>query len=353
MKNMKIMAVFAVLLAAALFVGAASANVSRNVSNQSGLAFVYETINISINDAAMASTTPVLIKFSEGSNPTAVNTIYGEKTEPGYAKFTLYDSAVGSNYGTYYATTNYSNASKAGSVSIWYPDLTLKAELATVSGTSVITSGASIDGKSINKNTNIAFLIDAPKVGPAYDERRFAAEARIVFTTPTAGKTTYFGEYDFSKTELTGPQIIANAIKDGQIYQYASAGPDAPAGVYTAYAEFKGFYIDANKLFEGFKDNAKKSNSVTFTVQSTTLELTSEKDSVVRSNPFTVTIQGNSNALYFIYLDGVSANDKNPKLQQSQPGMKTTIYQNITPTGVSIANKDDANVMGSYAFFET
>ncbi|HJK00994.1 MAG TPA: MEMAR_RS02690 family S-layer glycoprotein [Methanocorpusculum sp.] len=350
---MKIMAVFAVLLAAALFVGAASADVTRNVSNQNGLAFVYETINISINDAAMASTTPVLIKFSEGSNPTAVNTIYGEKTEPGYAKFTLYDSAVGSHYGTYYATTNYSNASSAGSVSIWYPDLTLKAELATVSGTSATTSGDSIDGKSVNKNTNVAFLIDAPRVGPAYNAANFNVAAQIVFTTPIAGKTTYFGEYDFSKTDLTGPQVKANAIKDGNIYQYASAGLNAPAGVYTAYAEFKDFNVDGEKLFSGFKENAKKSNSVTFTVQSTTLVLTSEQESVVRSNPFTVTIQGNSNSLYFVYLDGISASDKNPKLQQGQSGMKTTIDQDIIPTGVIIANKDDANVMGSYAFFET
>lgn len=136
-------------------------------------------------------------------------------------------------------------------------------------------------------------------------------------------------------------------------HQYASAGSDAAAGVYTAYAEFKSFNVDTNKMFTGFKDNAKKSNTISFTVQSTTLVLTASKDSVVRSNPFTVTIQGNSNALYFVYLDGASSGDKNPKLQPGQSGMKTTIDQTIVPTGVTIADSTNANIKGSYAFFET
>ena len=95
MKNTKIMAVLVVLLAAMLFVGAASAADYnyRNVSNNGGLAFVYETINISVNDY-MGSEKPVLIKFSEGSNPTSVNTIYGEWNGENNATFTLYDTAV-------------------------------------------------------------------------------------------------------------------------------------------------------------------------------------------------------------------------------------------------------------------
>ena len=246
MKNTKIMAVLVVLLAAMLFVGAASAaaagDVYRNVSNNGGLAFVYEMINISVDKADMGSEQPVLIKFSEGSTPTAVNTIYGVMNADGKsATFTLYDTAVGSNYGTYYATTNYSNASKAGSVSIWYPELTLKAELATPGipdGTvyPATTAGDSIDGKSITKNTNVSFLIDAPRVGPAYDATNFTAAAQIMFTTPAAGKTTYFGDFNFDKTNLTATQVQANATKAtdaGKIYKYASAGSDAAAGTYS------------------------------------------------------------------------------------------------------------------------
>ena len=360
MKNTKIMAVLVVLLAAMLFVGAASAADYnyRNVSNNGGLAFVYETINVSVDKAVMGSEKPVLIKFSEGSNPTSVNTIYGEWNGENNATFTLYDTAVGSNYGTYYATTNYSNASKAGSVSIWYPELTLKAELATVNGpTDVTTSGDSIDGKSITKNTNVAFLIDAPRVGPAYDETNFAAAAQIMFTTPAAGKTTYFGNFNFDKTNLTATQVQANATNaTGDPYNYAFAGSDAAAGTYTAYAEFKAFNVDGDKKFSGFKDNAEKSNTITFTVQSTTLTLTAGKDSVIRSTPFTVDIQGDSNALYFVYLDGASASDVNPTLQPGQAGMKSAVDSTLVPTydGKAVIGTEDASkLVGTYGFFET
>ena len=327
MKNTKIMAVLVVLLAAMLFVGAASATADynyRNVSNNGGLAFVYETINVSVDKAVMGSEKPVLIKFSEGSNPTSVNTIYGEWDGENNAIFTLYDTAVGSNYGTYYATTNYSNASKAGSVSIWYPELTLKAELATVTGSeSVTTSGDSIDGKSITKNTNVSFLIDAPRVGPAYDATNFSAAAQIMFTTPAAGKTTYFGNFNFDKTNLTATQVQANATNDGDIYKYAFAGSDAAAGTYSAYAEFKAFNVDGDKKFSGFKDNAKKSNTITFTVQSTSLSITAAQDSVIRSNPFTVTIQGDSNEEYKVFITNPEDSpDKNPELQDGQSGWK-------------------------------
>lgn len=136
------------------------------------------------------------------------------------ATFTLYDSAVGSTYGTYYATTNYSNVSKVASVSIWYPDLTLKAELATVSGTTATPTGDSIDGKNIDKNTNITFLIDATRVGPAYDATNIAAKApQIVFTTPVSGKTTYFGSYNFNETNLTKTEVQANATIGSTTYQ--------------------------------------------------------------------------------------------------------------------------------------
>ena len=328
MKNTKIMAVLVVLLAAMLFVGAASAadNSPRNVSNNGGLAFVYETINVSVDKADMGSEKPVLIKFSEGSNPTSVNTIYGEWNGENNAIFTLYDTAVGSNYGTYYATTNYSNASMAGSVSIWYPELTLKAELATVSGNDVTTSGDSIDGKSITKNTNVTFLIDAPRVGPAYNATNFAAAAQIMFTTPAAGKTTYFGDFNFDKTNLTATQVQANATNAGKTYNYAFAGSDAAAGTYTAYAEFKEFNVDGGKKFSGFKDNAEKSNTITFTVQSTSLSITAAQDSVIRSNPFTVTIQGDSNEQYNVYITNPEDNSaKNPTVQQGQAGFQEYI----------------------------
>ena len=219
MKNTKIMAVLVVLLAAMLFVGAASAAGDYvNVSN-GGSAFVYEKIYL--NDTTAATAT-VLTKFSEGSNPTAVNTIYADNA----GNFSLYASSVNGQYGTYYATDAWdaNNMSKTFRVSIWYPEISLKAELTT--GGWGVTSGDSIDGKTINKNTNVTFLIDTPMVGPANSSTtdRFVTDGKnlsvkIVFTTPVGGKTTDFGTDNggnvtsFSNIGVTKSQNVAGSVK--------------------------------------------------------------------------------------------------------------------------------------------
>ena len=126
MKNTKIMAVLVVLLAAMLFVGAASAAGDYVNVSSGGSAFVYEKIHL--NDTTAATAT-VLTKFSEGSNPTAVNTIYADNA----GNFSLYASSVNGQYGTYYAIDAWdaNNMSNTFRVSIWYPEISLKAELTT------------------------------------------------------------------------------------------------------------------------------------------------------------------------------------------------------------------------------
>ncbi|MDE2522911.1 MAG: MEMAR_RS02690 family S-layer glycoprotein [Methanocorpusculum sp.] len=329
---MKIMAVLAVLLISALFMGAASAaEYDRNVSSGQN-AFVFETINVTGTLDG-----DVLTKFSEGTHPTAVNVIYGSN-----GIFNLYESVVNGQYGTYYATNNYSNVSSVASISIWYPELTLKAELTTNLNTGA-TSGDSVAGKTINKNTNVTFLIDAPKVGPS-NTTDFEPFAKIVFTTPAGGKTTTFGTKPF----------VDLAINKSQVNAGYTAPVNAEAGTWTAQAEFT--------KPTSFSDYAAKSNTVSFTVQSTTLTLTAAKDSVVRSNPFTVTIQGDSQMMYFIYLDGASSSDVNPTLMDGQSGRKLNNASAsglpLTPAYTSgstqpLVDDNQQNLKKTWGYFET
>jgi hypothetical protein len=60
-------------------------------------------------------------------------------------------------------------------------------------------------------------------------------------------------------------------------------------------------------------------------VRSTSLTLTAAKDSVVRNNPFVVTIQGDSLAYYGIYLENAQSGDKNPELQPNQEGWQNDL----------------------------
>ena len=267
-----------------------------------------------------------LIKYSEGTNPTAVNTISGTN-----GVFYLTESVVNGQYGAYYY--NGTPATNGDYIYIWYPEISLQAELTT--GADGATSGDSINGKTINKNTQVSFLINSPKVAPALD----GVTAKIVFTTPAGGVTTVFGDNtsnNLGNIPLSGTQTIA--LGKGMII-----GNTAEPGTWTAQAEY---------LTAPFNDYAEKSNTVTFTVQSTALTVSAAKDSVIRSNPFTVTIQGDSQMVYFVYLDGASASDVNPTLQPGQSGMVTTAAGSAVDITVPLVGTGE-NLANTYGYFET
>ncbi|MDE2524345.1 MAG: MEMAR_RS02690 family S-layer glycoprotein, partial [Methanocorpusculum sp.] len=272
-------------------------------------AFVYE--HIIVNGTQTAGK---LTKFSDGSSPSVVNQISSDAT----GVFYLTEDVVGNNYGTYYLTAAWD--STAPYINIWYPELSIQAELTTNTATGA-TAGDSIDGKNVNKDTVVSFLINAPKVGPAYYNATAGtgATAKIVFTTPVSGKTTQFGTVDYNKKLLTASQTNAG---------WTAAGDDATAGTYTAQAEYV--------LPSYFSDYAKKSNTISFTLQSSTLTITAAKDSVVRSNPFTVTISGKAQEVYAVYLENAINTDVNPTLQTGQSGFQGYFLTDTT-NGVNTA----------------
>ena len=295
---------------------------TRYVENQHD-AFVFEYIYIIDGEVK-------LTKYSEGTNPTAVNQISGKD-----GVFYLTEAVVNGQYGAYYYDGN-----KPGSgtedkyIYIWYPEISLQAELTTNSVTGT-TSGDSINGKTINKNTQVSFLINSPKVAPALDD----VTAKIVFTTPAGGVTTVFGDStsnNLGKIPLSGTQTIA-------LGKGMTIGDTAEPGTWTAQAEY---------LTAPFNDYAEKSNTVTFTVQSTALTVSAAKDSVIRSNPFTVTIQGDSQGVYFVYLDGASASDNNPKLQEGQNGYVDVAIP-ADDNSVSLVDTTKQKLEGTWGYFET
>ncbi|HJK51919.1 MAG TPA: hypothetical protein O0X60_02230, partial [Methanocorpusculum sp.] len=273
-----------------------------------------------------------LVKYSDGATPSVINQISGAS-----GIFYLTEDVVGGQYGTYNVT---GDAGNLDTISIWYPEISLQAELTT--GANGATSGDSIDGKTINKNTEISFLINSPKVQPALageEEEEKRASAKIVFTTPAGGQTTYFGDSvsnNLGNIPLSGTQTIA-------LGKGMTIGDTAEPGTWTAQAEY---------LTVPFDKYAKKSNTVTFTVQSTALAVSAAKDSVIRSNPFTVTIQGDSQMVYFVYLDGASASDVNPTLQLGQNGWVTTAAGPAVDNDVPLVGQG-VDLDDTYGYFET
>ena len=251
-----------------------SINVVRDLSN-GGDAFVYETI---YTDGALT------LRNNESG---LVNMIPADAN--GYVE--LLESSVGGKYGEYEIGTT------GMMVNIWYPELTLVAYL---EGTT-----DSIDGKTVGKLDPVTFYVESPKVAAA----KIGATVTIWFTTTVGGKTSVYG-IDYANA---GPLTQAR-----QMIGTSAAGDTIAAGTYTAYAEFQ--------TPIAFKDYAEKSNTITFTVQSTSLSITAAQDSVVRSNPFSVTISGAANTLYNVYITNPEDEaGKNPTLQPGQAGYQSDI----------------------------
>ena len=296
-------------------------------------AFVFEKINVTA-----ASNDPVLTLYSSGANPQVINSISGTPVN-GKLYFYLTESSVGKNYGKYVVGNNPTGAN--GIVYIWYPEISLEGRLAQ----NGVALSDSIDGQTVNRETPITFLINSPQVASAFLNTTTAgvidqaAKAKVVFTTPAGGKTTAFGDGDYSTIQLIGTQTQSAA---------STSGENAPAGTYTAQAEYIAFELLDGSDYSVFSDYAAKSNTVSFTLQSSTLTITAAKDSVVRSNPFTVTISGNSNTNYVVYLESANLNEINPTLQTSQSG-----FQGYVKTLTTISGGETEVGLESSGVFET
>ena len=262
---------------------------------------------IFVDDPSGTPPTSLVLYDGEAGKSTALNTISGKG-----GIFNLLDSAVKGQYGSYYTG--------AGYVNIWDPSMTLKVELAG-------SPGDSVNGKTVTRDTELAFYVEAPVVANA---DAVDAKVKLVFTPPSGGSVTTFGITE----EDSAGNFLDIPLKDAsQLINTVAPGSNAQAGVWTVQAEYTSP--------EGFKNYAAKSNTITFTVQSSTLTLTAAEDSVIRSNPFMVTIKGNANTPYAIYIDNADATDNAPTLAPGQVGEKgdfTKIAKYGGDTTTDVAN---------------
>lgn len=289
--------VLVVVLAAMFCAGSTVAETTNDRAVQSGAdVFVYESIRVMDAENNQISTeNSKLTKLSGDTTPDIIHQISADAN----GNFTLYEETVYNHYGVYYlADTPGAVTDATPFVNIWYPEISIYGEFTT--GENGETQGDSIDGKTIDKDTNVTFLINAPKTGPA----GIGATAKIVFTTPNGGKTTTFGTKTFEMIHLTTAQTRAG---------WTAAGDDAVSGTYTAQAEYT--------APQYFVDCARKSNTISFTVNREPLVITAAKDSVVRGNPFTVTINGKADSDFAVFIVGYDSSEGNiPTLVPNQDG---------------------------------
>lgn len=135
-----------------------------------------------------------------------------------------------------------------------------------------------------------------------------------------------------------------------------------PAGTYKVWAESKLNDMKDNYKTSGGADYTGKtiSTAYTITIVSDTLKITSNKESVVRSNPFSVTITGTPQATYNLWvkgtntMDGYSYNEVPPQINDNQEGVVvgssvTASYPYQNGAGNTVSD-NTPNVTGNSSF---
>jgi len=294
MKSMTKLMVVAMVLAAALVVAPAAA---REITTSGANIYVGEEE----------------VNFNATAYPGAVRLVhYTDRTAEATDKiFTLVGGNVteftpGIPTGTYYLDTG-TKAGELASFNVQNPEATLDVVLDN-------SRKDSVNGKSVTKNTVLAF-----KLGTNVDTT-VNARINIDLTLPGGGVTNNFSTVGLTRV-ATGATVYVDPI----------SLLDAEAGTYTAVAKW-----DKKTDFYG---KGYDSKAVTFEVTSKDLAITSNKDSLVRGNSFTVTITGESNTVYYLYVKDAGSVNYPWMIEQNGVNFTTNVA-----AGVNVPPKAQANV---------
>jgi PGF-CTERM protein len=157
----------------------------------------------------------------------------------------------------------------------------------------------------------------------------------------------YFGTTDHQYPATNNKDVVnwSTGVLD------ASGQQAYPTGTYTVTIE---------SLVNGMKDNYKNggadytgktvSQAATVTIVSNTVKIEANKDSVVRSKPFSVTITGKPNAMYHVWIKGTTSMDgtydnQPPMIAQNQAGV---YMDNALTVSTDVGSQTD--VVGNSAY---
>jgi len=186
------------------------------------------------------------------------------------------------------------------------------------------------------------------------------------------GATATAASANVSLTKLgpTNGQFFVNALNGGS--KVGSVGMNwstgaldingqqaYPAGTYQVYAES---YM--NGMFDNYKSGGASytgktvAETQTVTIVSNTVKIEANKDSVVRSKQFSVTITGKPNAVYHVWIKGVSTmggayDDQPPMIASGQAGVTfDPIVGNINGYDRTIVSDavNASKINGNYAY---
>lgn len=306
MKSITKLMVVAMLLVAALVVAPVAAD--RVITQKGDTVYVGEE---NLNFSATTFGSDRVQQLVHYSDPTAGAIDKTIQTDSVGNVSELTKTAIGTVTGPYYlfntTVTDPSDRTKAaGYVNIQYPEVSLDVVLNN-------SQKDSVAGKSVTRDNLLDFKLTDNILIPT-------ATIKIEVTLPGGGTTTKFGEQDLKTLPLTGATQYIGAVNLSS----------ADAGTYTAIAKWP----DTSDFYgKGFD-----SNTVTFEVSTKKLAITSNKDSVVRGNSFSVTVTGESKQKYWLYIKTVSALNETeyPFIVAGQNGVSTITGDLIAHRNVTV-----------------
>ena len=153
----------------------------------------------------------------------------------------------------------------------------------------------SLNGDTVTRNTDISFKLISNFASSYYTVGdTHYAQVNIEITTPGGATVSIFGgnAVNLQNINLSGPVLYTDEIPG--LDQISLSGVEA--GTYTAEA----VWAEAMPWY----NQEPNSNDVTFTVSSKVLSITTNKESVVSGNDFVVTVTGESENNYYVYIKG-------------------------------------------------
>jgi len=289
MKSMTKLIVVAMILAAALVVAPVAAG-TRVVDTNSANVFVgEENLTFAGPFAGATQLMHYTGKVNESSTDKTITITGGVVSE----------ILKGIPVGNYYI-----NDSSSVYVNIQNPEATLDVVLNS-------SPKDSVNGKSITRGTGVDF-----KFYSNVDIKSTVANANrtnVELTLPGGGVVTTYNDTPLEFHSNGQTQVLPNVI----------FGDNAEAGTYTAIAKW---HRDSDFFGKGYD-----SKPVTFEVLFKPLSITANKDSVVRGNPFTVTITGESRTNYTVMIKGpLTPLVSNPLIAPGQTAVQNVSTENET-----------------------
>jgi len=291
MKSMTKLMIVAMVLVAALVVAPATA--ARTISTNGANVFIgEEDLNFTYNVPA-GETVNQWVHYSDPSAGTIDKTVSATNG-------IISELNSGIPTGSYYVFTNGASAdpsnrsSAIGYVNVQSPSVTLDVVLNT-------SQKDSVNGKTVTRDALLDFKVTDNLNGLT------GATLNVEVTLPGGGVTTDFGGQTLKGVTADGTTLYLGAINL----------TDISAGTYTAQAKWPSA--------SDFYGKGYDSNTVTFEVATKALSITSNKDTVVRGNAFTVTITGESKQTYHLFVKSpLSTLNENPLIAPGQNGVQTT-----------------------------